>query len=98
LNFSAVVYQNLGASLAPLAMFATSMMPQGEAGHSSQMPNLGNIKPSLYAVYGEPDRITMKANGDVVGSMLGSLLSGNIMGMAGIPMPGRQMQGTPAMR
>ena len=47
------------------------------------MQSLNNIKPTLFAVYGEPDRITMTANGDVLGSTLQNLMSGNMRGMAG---------------
>jgi hypothetical protein len=38
----------------------------------------------------------MTANGDVLGSTLASLLSGNILGMTGIPLPIGQMMGTHA--
>jgi hypothetical protein len=56
------------------------------------MPSLDNIKPTLFAVYGEPDRITLEATGDVLGSTLQNLMSGDIRGLAGLPFA--QMTGT----
>jgi ferric-dicitrate binding protein FerR (iron transport regulator) len=95
-NFSVVIYQNLGTSMAPLAALAGAFMPPGGAGRGNLLQGLSNVKPALYAVYGEPDCITMTANGDVLGSTLASLLSGNILGMTGIPLPIGQMMGTHA--
>jgi hypothetical protein len=92
-NFSAVIYQNLGTSMAPLAALASALMPQ-HTGRSAQLQNLNNIKPTLFAVYGEPDRVVMSANGDVLASTLENLLSGDIRSMAGIGMPFGQMAGT----
>ena len=93
LNFSALIYQNLGTSLAPLAMFAGSMLPQN--GQSNlPLQNLTNLKPALFAVYGEPDRITMTAAGDVLGSTLASLMNGDIRGFAGMGFPIGQKLGT----
>lgn len=96
-NFSVVIYQNLGTTLAPLAALAGAFAPQN-AKSQSALQGLSNVKPTLYAVYGEPDRITMTANGDVLGSTMNSLMSGNILGMTGIPLPVGQMFGTPASR
>ena len=97
-NFSAVVYQNLGTSMAPLAALAGALLPHAGGGRGMPFQNLNDIKPTLYAVYGEPDRITMSADGDVLGSTLASLLSGNIRGVAGIGLPLGQMMGTHAPR
>jgi hypothetical protein len=91
-NFSAVIYQNLGSSLAPLAALVGAMIPQRNGAASPQMPTLDNIKPTLFAVYGEPDRITMTATGDVLGSTLQNLMSGNMRGLAGMPVG--QLMGT----
>lgn len=93
-NFSAVIYQNLGTSIAPLAALASAMMPQRNGQSGLPLQGLDNIKPTLYAVYGEPDRITMAATGDVLGSTLENLLGGNLRGIAGIGMPFGQMMGT----
>src|SRR5262249_40748989 len=86
-NFSAVIYQNLGDSLAPFAMLAGGLAGAQNGRGNDFIRNLTNIKPSLYAVYGEPDRITMAANGDVVQSTLSTLLSGNLRGLTGVPLP-----------
>jgi hypothetical protein len=94
LNFSAVIYQNLGSTIAPLAGLIGAFAPPGAAGRGNPLANLGDMKPSLYAVYGEPDRITMSANGNILGSALSGLMSGNILGMTGIPLPMAQFHGT----
>jgi hypothetical protein len=95
-NFSAVIYQNLGTTLAPFAALAGAFLPQGAAGRGNPLQGLNDVKPALYAVYGEPDRITMTANGDVLGNTLTNLMSGNLPGMAGLPI--NQMFGTRAPR
>jgi len=95
-NFSAVIYQNLGNSMAPLAALASAFLPQRPGGSGMNFQGLNNVKPTLFAVYGEPDRITMTANGDVLGSTLANLLSGDIRGMAGMGVPFGQMMGTRA--
>jgi len=97
-NFSAVIYQNLGTSMAPLASLAQAFLPQRAGGRGNAFEGLSNVKPTLWAVYGEPDRITMTANGDVLASTLASMLSGNIVGLTGIPLPIGQMMGTRAGR
>ncbi len=88
-NFSGVIYQNLGNSLAPLVALAGAFAPHPGG---AQMPSLDNIKPTLFAIYGEPDRITMRATGDVLGSTLQNLMSGDMRAMAGMPFS--QMVGT----
>ena len=94
-NFSAVIYQNLGSSLAPLATLAGALIPQRNGQNNGiQLQGLNNIKPTLFAVYGEPDRITMAATGDVLGSTLENLMSGDIRGLAGVGLPFSQMMGT----
>ena len=97
-NFSAVIYQNLGSSMAPLAALASAFLPQHGGRNGPQLQGLNNIKPTLYAVYGEPDRITMTATGDVLGSTLANLLGGDVRGMAGLSLPFGQMSGTRAPR
>jgi ferric-dicitrate binding protein FerR (iron transport regulator) len=92
LNFSGLIYQNLGSSLAPFAALAGAFMPQHAGANGPQMPSLDNIKPTLFAVYGEPDRVTLEATGDVLGSTLQNLMSGDIRGLAGLPFA--QMTGT----
>ena len=87
-NFSAVVYQNLGTTLAPLAGLLEAF------GRGPQIPDLGNLKPSLIAAYAEPDRITVATNRNVLGKSMTDLLSGNLLGMAGSALPFSQLQGT----
>jgi hypothetical protein len=94
LNFSAVIYQNLGDTLAPLAMLAGSMAKQGDSRRPNPLQGLTHVKPTLYAVYAEPDRVSMTANGEVIGSTLDNLLNGNLVGMTGLPLPIGQMMGT----
>jgi FecR protein len=93
-NFSAVIYQNLGTSLAPLAALAGALIPQRNGQNAPQLQGLNNVKPTLFAVYGEPDRITMRANGDVLASTLENLLSGNLRSLAGVGLPFGQIMGT----
>jgi ferric-dicitrate binding protein FerR (iron transport regulator) len=96
-NFSAVVYQNLGTTLAPLAgllsAFGGAGVPSGP-GRRTPLQDLGDLKPSLIAAYGEPDRITVATNGNVLGKSMTDLLSGNLAGMAGGALPFSQLQGT----
>jgi hypothetical protein len=80
-NFSAVVFQNLGNTLAPLAGLLGALQPPRE-GQSRPMPRLDNLKPFLLAAYGEPDRITIASNGDVPGMSLNHFLSGGLVGIA----------------
>jgi hypothetical protein len=85
-NFSAVVYQNIGPAIAPLAGLLQGMMPQHPGQGSGQQPSLeslGSTKPTLVAAYAEPDRLTVAANADLIGPSIASLMSGNISGLAG---------------
>jgi len=93
-NFSAVLYQNLGTSLAPLAGMLSGMTGAHRAGQPNPMDRLGNLKPTLIAAYGAPDRITVASAGDVMGARLESLLTGDPAGWAGASMPLRQLFGT----
>ena len=96
-NFSAVVYQNLGTTLAPLAglleAFGRGGVPSGP-GPQIPLQDLGNLKPSLIAAYGEPDRITVASNRNMLGKSMTDLLSGNLLGLAGGALPLSQLQGT----
>jgi hypothetical protein len=92
-NFSAVVYQNLGTTLAPLAGLLSAFGPAGR-GRQNPLQDLGNLKPSLIAAYGEPDQITIASSGNVLGASLANFMSGNLLGMAGNALPFAQFQGT----
>jgi len=89
-NFSAVIYQNLGTTLAPIAGLLSGMIPQGRPGQPNPMAVLGNMKSTLIAAYGEPDRISVATSGNLLGINPSALLSGGLSGA--IPFP--QMMGT----
>ncbi|MGD0049496.1 MAG: FecR domain-containing protein [Bryobacteraceae bacterium] len=95
-NFSAVLYQNLGASLGPLAGMFSGMAGahRGQPGQPSPVDRLGNLKPSLIAAYGAPDRITVASSGDILGSRLEALLTGDPSGWAADSIPLSQLLGT----
>jgi len=93
-HYSAVLYQNLGKTLAPLTGLLGAFIPQGHGMDSNAIEGLGNMKPSMIALYGEPDRITVAAHGSVLGSPAASLLRGNLMGAVTGAVPFAQFQGT----
>ncbi len=95
-NFSALIYQNLGTTLAPLAGLIGAFVPQGGGNGipPNAMQNLSNMKASLFAAYGEPDRITLAGSGDLFGSGLTNMLSGNVAGMLGNALPIGGFKGT----
>jgi hypothetical protein len=94
LNFSALVYQNLGTSLAPLAGLLGAFAPSDRHTQSA-IQGLGNIKPVMFAVYGEPDRITLSGKGAVFSGGVSGILGGNLLGMVGNAMPFGQFMGGP---
>ncbi|MBV9504043.1 MAG: FecR domain-containing protein [Acidobacteriia bacterium] len=83
-NFSAVLFQNLGATLAP---FAGLLDPKAAAG-------VAKLKPFLVAAYGEPDRITLASTGDLLGMGFHSFLTGSLLGIARDSLPMPQLFGT----
>jgi len=89
-NFSAVIYQNLGTTLAPIVGLLGNMIPQPPAGRPNPMAALGNMKSTLIAAYGEPDRISMAGTGNLMGINVVSLLTGGLQGA----IPFNQMMGT----
>jgi hypothetical protein len=93
MNFSALIYQNLGSTLAPIAGLLGSFIPAGNADQSKMLQNLGNMKPLLIAAYGEQDRISVATSGDMIGMSLTNLMSGNLLGIAGNAIPFNQFQG-----
>ncbi len=80
-NFSAVLYQNLGTSLAPLASLLSGMAG-AHPGQPNPADRLGSLKPTLIAAYGAPDRITVASAGDLLGARLETLLTGEPGGWA----------------
>ena len=95
-NFSAVFYENLGTTLAPIAGLIGALAPQGAAGRGNAMQNLSNPKPAFIAAYGEPDRITIAGNGKTLGLGVAQFMSGSLLGIAGQALPVLQLQGTRA--
>jgi hypothetical protein len=92
-NFSAVLYQNLGTSLAPLASMLNGMVGK-HPGQPNPVDRLGNLKPSLIAAYGAPDRITVATEGDLLGARLENLLTGDPSGWTSGSLPIGQLFGT----
>jgi ferric-dicitrate binding protein FerR (iron transport regulator) len=89
-NFSAVIYQNLGTTLAPIISLFGGMVPQGR-GNANMMQNLGNMKSTMIAAYGEPDRISVATSGNLMGMSLSNLITGNLQNA----IPFTQFMGTP---
>jgi len=79
-NFSAVIYQNLGTTLAPLVSLFGGMVPQGRGGHQAadMMQGLSNMKSTMIAAYGEPDRIDVATSGNLMGMSINNLITGNL--------------------
>ncbi len=93
-NFSALIYQDLGTTLAPLTSLLGAFASSGGRGAQDALQGLGNMKPMLVAAYGAPDRITVAGGGPMFGSALNSILSGNLLGLVENGLPFRQMSGT----
>jgi hypothetical protein len=53
------------------------MVPQGRGG-ANMMQNLGNMKSTMIAAYGEPDRISVATSGNLMGMSLSNLITGNL--------------------
>lgn len=92
-NFSAVLYQNLGTTLAPFAGLLSGM-GGARPGQPNPAERLSNLKATLIAAYGEPDRITVASASDVLGASLEALLTGSPGGWAGNSFPMGQLFGT----
>jgi hypothetical protein len=92
-NFSAVVYQNLGTTLAPLAGLLGAFAPQ-DRGSQNALQGLSKMKPTMFAVYGEPDRITLSGSSAGLGGGLSEILSGNLLGVVGNALPLGRMTGS----
>jgi len=76
-NFSALIYQNLGTTLAPIISLFGGMVPQNR-GSAGMMQSLSNMKSTLIAAYGEPDRISIATSGNLMGMSLSNLITGNL--------------------
>jgi hypothetical protein len=95
-NYSALIYQNLGTSLAPLASLLGAFVPNAGAGHPNALNQLSNMKPMMLAAYGEPDRLTVAGSQNVLGAGLADFMGGNLAGVVGKSLPFGQMLGTRA--
>jgi FecR protein len=87
-NFSAMVYQNAGPQLAPLAglLAGTKILSPEQQKAAGEIA--AQLKPSLFTAYGEADRITVAAGGSLLGLSMNNLIQGNLMGVMpnfGIP-------------
>jgi len=96
-NFSAVLYQNLGTSLGPLASMLSGMSG-AHPGKPDPAETLGNLKPSLIAAYGAPDRITVATSSDLLGARLENLLTGDPAGWTAGSFPLGKLFGTGASK
>ncbi len=94
-NYSALVYENLGRTLAPLAGLLGGFMGAGGRGNLP-LERLGDMKPLLLAAYAGRDQITFAANGEALPSAEAGfvhLLSGNLAGMVSGALPIGQLHG-----
>jgi hypothetical protein len=92
MNFSAMVYQNLGAILGPLVNSASGMTQNLAPEHKAGLQQLvENMEPSLYLVFGEKDRIVFTGS-DRTG-LLGNDF-GNLFNLGSILKLGELMEQT----
>jgi ferric-dicitrate binding protein FerR (iron transport regulator) len=98
-NFSALIYQNLGTTLAPIVGLIGGFAG-GRGGPSGQNPlaMLGNMKPTMIAVYGEPDRISVAGTGDLMGIDPANLVTGSLTNAIPFTQMMGQHQRVPANR
>ena len=80
-NYSAVLYENLGTTLAPLAGLLGAFAPEQARGRLAE--GLGNVKPFFVAAYAGQDQVTVAATGKdlPLGAGEDSLLSGDLGGI-----------------
>lgn len=94
-HFSALIYEKLGTTLAPLTGLLGAFVPAGGSGAAQDaMQKLANVKPMMIAAYGESDRITIAGAGDLSSGM-SNLMSGNLFGALGGNTPFMPFHGTP---
>jgi hypothetical protein len=91
-NFSAVFYENLGTTLAPIAGLMGAFT-NGNAEQQKMLQGLGNVKPTLIAAYGEPSALTIASGDNVLGAGLSNLMTGNLGGLVGNVLPMGQFAG-----
>jgi hypothetical protein len=79
-NFSGVIYQHLGTTLAPILGLLGSMGPMNGRGQNA-LQGLGDMKPLLLAAYGEPDQISVASTSNLLGAGMTGLITGNLQGV-----------------
>ena len=96
-NYSALIYENLGKTLAPFAGLIGSFVPPqargGGRGGPDPLAAISDMKPLLIGAYAEGDTITVAANGNMLAKGMSNMLGGNLLGVIGSAMPMGQMQG-----
>jgi hypothetical protein len=80
LNFSAIIYHNVGSALGPLANQLGSVAGTSQAHRESMQALAASAGPGLIYAYGEPDRIMVASNGSFFGLDLNSLALPNLLG------------------
>jgi hypothetical protein len=94
MNFSALVYENLGSTLAPLAGLLGSFIPRdAQKEGQAAIAALSNMKPMLIGAYAENDQITVAAGSNMLARGMAGLLKGDLLGMVGGPLQMGQQQG-----
>lgn len=88
LNFSALVYHNIGSAVAPLASQLSNMGGASAAQRESMKALAANSAPGLIYAYGEPDRIRIASMGTFFGLNLNSLA---LPALIGHGMSGKKM-------
>jgi hypothetical protein len=87
-DFSGVIYQNLGPTIAPMAGLLGSFLPK-----PGMVKELSRMKPGLIAAYGEPDRLTVATGSNVLGGSLTDMMTGNLGAIVGQAVPMAQFHG-----
>jgi hypothetical protein len=80
-NFSAMVYQNVGQQLAPIAGLLGGMKMLSPDQSKAVGDMASQMKPMLFTAYGEDDRITVASNNNLLRMSMDSLIHGNLLGM-----------------
>ncbi len=73
-NFSAILYSNIGSSLAPLASQLKSAKSLSPSQQQAMAALAASSAPGLICVYGEPDGIVAATRGSFLGFNLGTLV------------------------
>ncbi len=90
LNFSAIVYHNLGSAISPIANQLSAMSGANAAQQASIKAIADNATPGLIYAYGQPDRITIATGGTFFGLDLNALALPNLINLGMHRRAGRQ--------